>query len=379
MVYLKVNASSQVCLFLSAMLCVILIALQIDSHDLALGLSTDGFAVFKKRKHSAWPLILVNYNLPPDERVHLSETICVGVIPGPRAVKDLDSFLYPLVDELLLLAGEGIKTIDVVSRKYFQLRAHLIKGFGDMPAIAKLMRMKGHNGLLPCRFCKIRGIRIPNSRSPAHYVPLDRSQHPDCGDHPHYDPASLPIRTHNEILQQAREVDLAPNASQAERLATTYGVNGTSMLSRLPSIDFPKSFPLEFMHAIWENTIPNIVSLMRGKFKDLDCTDFRLGDKVWEAIGKASFASGDTIPGRYGNRVPDFIAYGGAMTAEAWSFWTMYIAPVLLYGQFIRNAYYQHFIKLVELLRICLKFSISLAEVDQLETGFIEWVVQYEK
>lgn len=248
-----------------------------------------------------------------------------------------------------------------------------------MPAIAKLMRMKGHNGLLPCRFCKIRGIRIPNSRSPAHYVPLDRRRHPDCGDCPYYDPLNLPARTHDEILAQAKEVDLAPNKTQSEKLSAAYGVNGTSMLSRLPSMNFPNSFPLEFMHIIWENTIPNLVSLMRGQFKDLDCTDFSLTDRVWQAIGKATAESGQTIPGRYGGRVPDFIARGGEMTAEAWSFWTMHIASVLLYRQWAREAYYNHFIQLVQLLKICLKFSIALEEVDQLEAGFSDWVLQYEK
>jgi hypothetical protein len=37
-----------------------------DSRDIALGLSTDGFAPFKKRKQTTWPIIFVNYNLPPD-------------------------------------------------------------------------------------------------------------------------------------------------------------------------------------------------------------------------------------------------------------------------------------------------------------------------
>jgi hypothetical protein len=37
-----------------------------DPWDVALGLSTDGFGPFKKHKSMAWPLILFNYNLPPE-------------------------------------------------------------------------------------------------------------------------------------------------------------------------------------------------------------------------------------------------------------------------------------------------------------------------
>ncbi|KAI5823201.1 hypothetical protein K523DRAFT_317296 [Schizophyllum commune Tattone D] len=36
-----------------------------DSHDVALGLSTDGFAPFQRRTKTCWPIILFNYNLPP--------------------------------------------------------------------------------------------------------------------------------------------------------------------------------------------------------------------------------------------------------------------------------------------------------------------------
>jgi hypothetical protein len=234
---------------------------QTGGRDIALSLSTDGFAVFKKCKHSAWPLILVNYNILPDQRVHLSNIICVGVIPGPRAVKDLDSFLHLLVEELLILANHSVKAVDSLARERFRLRVHLIKAFGDMPAVAKLMWMKGHNGLHPCRFCHIVGIWVPNSRSPAHYVPLNRSQHPDCSDHPHYDPANLPLRTHEEFLHQAKEVDRAPNSTQANRLATQYSINGTPILTVLPSMAWLGSFPLEFMHLWWENIVQNIVRL----------------------------------------------------------------------------------------------------------------------
>ena len=37
-----------------------------DPQDIVLGLSTDGFAPFKKWKHTYWPLIILNYNLPLD-------------------------------------------------------------------------------------------------------------------------------------------------------------------------------------------------------------------------------------------------------------------------------------------------------------------------
>ena len=38
-----------------------------DACDIALGFGTDGFAPFHRRKLTAWPLLLFNYNLPPTD------------------------------------------------------------------------------------------------------------------------------------------------------------------------------------------------------------------------------------------------------------------------------------------------------------------------
>lgn len=61
--------------------------------NIALGFSTDGFTPFKRRNQSCWPLVLYNYNLPPEERFHRENVICVGVIPGPKKPHNVDSFL----------------------------------------------------------------------------------------------------------------------------------------------------------------------------------------------------------------------------------------------------------------------------------------------
>lgn len=122
--------------------------------DIALGILTDGFGPFKSCKQMCWPLIAFNYNLPPEIRFHLVNIICIGIIPGPKQPKDLDLFLVPLVDELLKLL-QGISAYDAYHQCVFALCAYLVLLFGDMPAVAKLMQMKGHNGLVPCRACNI--------------------------------------------------------------------------------------------------------------------------------------------------------------------------------------------------------------------------------
>ncbi len=77
----------------------------------------------------------------------------------------------------------------------FTLCGHVLAPGGDQPAMAKWMMMKGHNAVLPCQYCNIKGICTPNSTNPALYVPLNRSMLPDHG-MPHcYDPLALPMHT----------------------------------------------------------------------------------------------------------------------------------------------------------------------------------------
>jgi hypothetical protein len=261
-----------------------------DFRDIALGLATDGFGPFKHRKSTAWPLILFNYNLGPENRMHIDKIVPIGVVPGPKKPVDMDSFQWPLIEELKQLEL-GVRAYDGLKRELFLLRAFLILVFGDIPAVSMLMCMKGHNGFSPCRMCKITGVRAPGSRGTTLYVPLDRSRHPDVRKSPSnirtYDPLSLPLRSEEEMLRQGEEVMLAPTKVKSDDLSRTYGIKGIPLLAELKSLSFPHSFPYDFMHLIWENCVDNLILLWTGNFKGLDEGDeeYQLDSKVWDAIG----------------------------------------------------------------------------------------------
>ena len=120
-----------------------------DYCDIVLGFATDGFAPFKKWKHTTWILLIFNYNLPPDQHFQKDNILCAGIIPSPKKPWDADSFIYPLVQELLELA-DGVSTYDSLSSSLFTLHAYVITGFGDISTVSMLMHMKGHNGSHPC-------------------------------------------------------------------------------------------------------------------------------------------------------------------------------------------------------------------------------------
>jgi hypothetical protein len=355
-----------------------------DPRDIALGMSTDGFAPFRRRKQTCWPLLLYNYNLPPEIRFLLQYIICIGVIPGPNKPKDFDSFFWPALEELLKLAM-GVRAFDATRSELFPLRAYLVLVFGDIPALSMVMRIKGHNGVRPCRMCHINGLRIPDSRATTHYVPLDRSRHPDvradCSAIKKYDPSRLPLRTHAEFLEQGRQVQFASNRTSSDELSKQSGIKGISILIYLSSIYFPSSFPYDFMHLIFENVIKNLVLLWTGNFKGLDegSGSYEFNPKVWEAIGAATAASGSSIPLAFGARPPNVADDKSATTADTWSFWLLYLGPVLLSRRFRNQVYFNHFIELAKLIHTCLQFEITMDEVSTLRVGFEMWVEKYEE
>ena len=340
-----------------------------DARDVALGISLDGVTYFSRRQHSVWPVILINYNLPPRVRTHRDRVLCYGVIPG--TVQNLDSYLIPLHDELNDLA-KGTLTLDPWAEELFWQHVYLILGFGDYPGIAKLTRMKGHNGLHPCRFCEILGIRAEGRK--VYYVPLYRPEGP-------VDPANLPMRHHDRFIQQGREVLEASTSAAAERLAKDSGIKGIPLLASLNSLNFPFSFPLNFMHLIFENLIPNLVRHYTGTFKDLDSgiEDYDLPKEVWSEICKTGSASGDTIPSSFSLRMPNIETERSSMTAEVWGFWCMYLAPILLRNRFSRRRYYDHFLKLIRLVHMCISFELKRSKVKEIRQGFQDWVLEYEE
>ena len=351
-----------------------------DNCDIALGLSTDGFGPFKRRNKTAWPLVLFNYNLPPEERFLKRNVVSVGVIPGPKKPHDFDSFLWPLVQEFLQLAI-GVSAFDGISKFMFLLHVYLIVVFGDIPAVSMVMRMKGQNGYSPCRMCEIKGIHGPDGSGNTYYIPLNREHFADNAGWSHYDPRDLPLRTHPRFIWQAKQVQNASTNQDSEKLAKQFGIKGIPLLSCLSSLSFPASFPYDFMHLIWANLIRNLIQLWTGTFKNLDHNDkeYVFANKVWEKIGEETAHAGQHIPASFGLRVPNIADEKSHMTCETYSIWTLLWAPIILRDRFIHIRYYNHFCRLVELLSICLQYEIETEQIEELEEGFIKWVEDYEQ
>ena len=179
-------------------------------------------------------------------------------------------------------------------------------------------------------------------------------------------------------MNQAHDVEMAPNNATHEQLTKEHGIKGIPVLSSLSSSSFPSSFPFDFMHLIWENLIPNFIEFWTGKFKDFDHQDkgYFIEPHVWNEIGAATAACKAKIPAAFGAPVPNIAAKQSPISAEMY---TLFIAPIVLHGRFKSVQYYRHFMQLVELLNKCLAFEILEAMLNQIDKGFQLWVEEYEK
>ena len=289
------------------------------------------------------------------------------------------SFMVPVDDELAKLAY-GVPTYDAIDRNIFDLHAYAILEHGDINAIEKMLGIKGHNGISPCRSCKIRGVRDITGCGKVYYVPLTT---PDV-DHqtrPSVDPRSLSLRKHEDFASVLQQMAAATTKKAREDIAKANGIRNAPALCRVGSLNHAKSNPWEWLHLFCENIIPNLFKLWTGQYKQLDTGTeaYEIPEHIWEQIGEETASAVKNIPSSFvrvlGNIAQDRSTY----IAESWGFWFMYLAPILLKGRFTHNKYYRHMIALVKIMKTTLKFELTMAEIDAMEEEVICWVELYEE
>lgn len=130
----------------------------LEERNIRLGLAVDGVNPFSNQSlsHSTWPVVLLNYNLPPWLVTKRFFLMLALLIPGKESVtsENVDVYLAPLIEELQQL-WEGIAAVDAsaesVNRK-FTLKAILMWCIHDFPAYGLVSGQvtKGYRGCTEC-------------------------------------------------------------------------------------------------------------------------------------------------------------------------------------------------------------------------------------
>ncbi|KAJ9112999.1 hypothetical protein QFC22_006095 [Naganishia vaughanmartiniae] len=262
-----------------------------DLTDIALGLATNDVTLYKRSRLDAWPLLFTNFSLPPEVRTLQGDQICCGIIPGTSSDVErnlnLDSFLYPLVQDLKKLALGGVAARrwvggeiapqfyliirpanlpNAVLRRLSQLWRSLSSKPDRVPAVAPcpinpptltpVVELVHTSDVEP----PLQPSAAPKQRFKTTYYiarkPSDLPLSLQARNIRDIDYANLPKR--NDAGVKAHVIDIiVPGITASERDARSMkaGISGASIFHEIGSIEFPKSFPVDIMHVLLENVM----------------------------------------------------------------------------------------------------------------------------
>ena len=344
--------------------------------DVCLSLSVDGKNLFRSNDFNIWPVLLLNLNLPPDERCKIEHMIPFGFIPGPNNPKNLETFLHPLFEELKLLES-GLSLTDWEGA-HRTVRVFLLFVTADLPALSKVIRTRGHNALSPCRFCRIHGIYEEEKKT--YYYPsaveiseVHRQKKILWRPERIY---SL-LRTPRGLLKDFREIEDCVKKKEREELCKSKGLHGQPSILRFCSSLIPfQSFPIDIMHLFYENIAPYMWRYITGGSPEGSSAPFYLS--AVEQVGADLEGSGKFIPGSFGRRPRNIFLQHKRFKAEEWkSFVLLYSSPLL--SERLGEKYLRGWKQLVTVCRLCSVPHPTREELKTIKRCALQFYLHFEK
>ena len=274
-----------------------------EKTDTALSISSDGAQLTMKKQSNMWLLIVVLLNLSPEICYKAKNVIIPLAIPGPLAPGNVESFIYPLFEELAQ-ASVGMWTWDAVDSSYFVLRAYLCGIKGDMLGSAKLSGMAGHSAVYGDRFSLVQGARPTNAKgSKFQYYPISPPQKEIHNKYrPIVDMKNLPLRTQAHYWETIKRLESATKSEQ-KRIVTETGISRLTMCAASPAFSHPSFFPLDPFHLFYENCMPHIWDLWVTHSTDEEIIHMpkEMASQLGEEIEKAM----NTLPSSFSGPIRD--------------------------------------------------------------------------
>lgn len=352
-----------------------------EPRDVALAISSDGAQLTLKKQSNTWLLIFLILNLPGSIRYKTSVTIINFATPGPNPPGDIESFLWPVFEEMAK-ASEGIWTWDAVDSSYFCLRACISMALGDMLGSAKLNGMAGHTALHGDRFSMVRGAKSSLTKgSKSQYYPIsppdnDRynPQRPAA-----YDLSNLPMRTQQSYWETIERLEKARTKKDKAEIMKMSGVSRLPLCAASVAFLHPTFFPLDPFHIFYENDLPFIWDTWTILSKDDDRV--HLPAEKAQALGHFISLAMETLPPVFCGPVRDpFLKRQSQYKAYEWmALLHWYIVPMGIELGFdpavLKN--FSRFVRAVE-------FSMTIEprsekDLEELRSLIITFLEEYER
>jgi len=341
-----------------------------DNRHLALRLTLDAIGTVKhpKKRQTVTPVVLYILNLHPSIRENASNALTTHLIPGGFNKDFADTWLDPLVTELRELHS-GVNVHDGESRGDFILKAHVILVTGDGPAIADVMGTKSPGkSKQSCRLCPLTGTR---GRGGKYYYPNNGNLRP-----------ALHTDMREQIEGLEHHLTTATSQQQYTNILRDLGVTCRSILMDLPTIHFPRSFPIDTMHSMNHNIPKSMFKLWKGtKYQQRGQEVLRhpwvISEADWELIDYGVLTSRATVPTRVGTAPRGTGSFGNWTTHEWRSHFMTYGAPALYH--YLQEPYALNFLRYRQLLHYTSVRNFTYADILKVEGLAVTFVDEYER
>ena len=200
------------------------------------GLGFDGFNPFTNKqagkKYSLGVIVIVCFNLPPEDRYKPENMFLAGIPPGPHEPPTgaLNHYATPIVDEFLEFWDPGVKYSQTALHPEGRLvRVALVAVISDLLAARKISGFGSPTCEHFCTFCHV-------CRKDGGWFNTDREL--------------WKWRTNEECRAFASQHKAAPDEKARKMVFDSAGVRH-SELERLPYFDFTKSIVVDPMHNLF--------------------------------------------------------------------------------------------------------------------------------
>jgi hypothetical protein len=342
-----------------------------DNRDIALRLTLDAIGVVKhpQKRQLVTPVVLYLLSLPPDTRDDATNALTTHLIPGGYNKEFIDTWLEPLVTELLEL-HRGVQAYYGASRGDFTMRAHVIMVTGDGPAVADMMGTKSPGkAKQSCRLCSFSGTQGKRGK---YYYPNSNNLQP-----------VLHVDMRAQIEQVERHRHTGGSQLHYNNIRRDAGITCRSILMDLPTVHFPRSFPIDIMHSMNHNIPKTMFRLWKAaKYPPQVGQQARrhpwvIPEAEWDLIDNGLLDSRASVPVRVGTAPRSTRSFGNWTTHEWRSHFLTYGAPALTY--YLPAEYSTNFLCYRQLLCTTSSRGFTSLEIQTFEGQAVSFVREYER
>ena len=198
-------------------------------------LNLDWFQPFKHVQYSVGAIYLSILNLPRQLRYKQEFTLLVGIMPGPKEAKNINSYLEPLVEELFeFWVGKHLNTHGSSLKKL--VKCALLGVACDLPAGRKVCGFLSYNARYGCTRCfKAFEGGVGNQ------------------DYSGFNRSSWQRRTPDQHRVAASRIRAATTHADVARIESELGYRNTVLL-RLPYFNPTRMLTIDVMHNLFLGT-----------------------------------------------------------------------------------------------------------------------------